>query len=59
MEKKMKKLDGYIEEISNRIDVPFWMVKIEVADEAGVGNAYELSEADIDAMISLCEKECA
>ena len=56
---KLEKLDKYINLVSDVTGLPYWIVKIEMADEAKVGNPYELSEEEIDAMISLYEKEYA
>lgn len=58
MEEKLKMLDKYIDEISDVTGLPYWIVKIEIADEAKVGNAYELSETDVDAMLKTCEGIC-
>lgn len=51
-----KKLETYIDYISDCTGIPMAMVKIELADD--VGADYEnLTEKDIEAMVNLCEQE--
>ena len=56
-ERKEKLLDKHIDKIAWELATPFWMTKIEIADEAGVGNAYDLSEEDIDKMLAVIEQQ--
>lgn len=53
---KKTKLEMYIDYVCEKTGLPYWIARIEIADEAGVGNAHELSDEDIERMIETVEK---
>ena len=53
---KAKKLEKYIDHISEVTGMPYWYARIEMADEAEVSNLVDFTEEDIDKMIALYEK---
>ena len=53
---KVEKLHQFIERVAEDACVPYWIVKMELAEEAKVGSVYELTEEEIDKMLALEEK---
>lgn len=54
-EQKLKRLDECIYHVTEVTGLPYWVVRIEMADEAGVSSV-EMTENEIDKMISLYEE---
>lgn len=50
---KLEKCINYIAEVTG---LPYWIAKIEIADEAGVSVMSDLSDEDMNKMIDLFEK---